>query len=502
MRTHLEIEAKYELDDGQPLPDLVGIAGVVSMAVHAEMELTATYFDTETHSLGAAGATLRRRTGGEDDGWHLKLPLADRERLEVRRDLGRSQTPPAALTALVRALVRSESLAPVATLVNHRVVRHLVDAEGRVLAEMADDRVSGQRHDDVDSDVGTVTWRELEVELVEGDRVLLEELDAAVRAAGIAAAGASSKVARVLGAGAAGSSVPAQPPRRRRRTPVAEVLLAGLQFAVTNLLGIDPLLRLDRPGAPQRMRSAVVRLRAAVALYGQVVPDERTSHVRAELAWLESVVADVDELDAASVRIREALAAEPKELVLGPVGRRVDRDLAAARRTAVSLLRESMDSPRYLDLLDAAASLAASVPAGSGDRAGDVLPDLADRAVRRAERRIVELGRSGTEEERGWRRRSAVRAVERARYAEALATGAAGQGAMAQLLDEMARLLAEQEACARAQDLLRTIAVKAHPAGENGFTFGRLHGLEQVHAAALQRRVDKLRKHVKRLRTV
>lgn len=502
MRTHLEIEAKYELDDGQPLPDLVGIGGVVSMAVHAEMELTATYFDNETHSLGAAGATLRRRTGGEDDGWHLKLSIADSERLEVRRDLGRSQTPPAALTALVRALVRSASLVPVATLVNRRTVHHLLDADGRVLAEVADDRVSGQRHDDVDSDVGTVTWRELEVELVEGDRALLEELDAAVRAAGIASAGSSSKVARVLGAGAAGVSVPGQPTRRRRKTPVAVVLLAGLRSAVTDLLNADPLVRLDRTGAPQRMRSAVVRLRAAVALYGQVVPDKRTAHARAELAWLESVVADVDELDAARARIREALAAEPKELVLGPVGRRVDRELAAARRTAMSLLRKSLDSPRYLDLLDAVASLAASAPAGSGDRAGDVLPDLADRAVRRAERRIVELGRSGTEEECGRRLRGAERAVERARYAEALATGAAGQGAMAQLLDEVARLLAEQASCDRAQELLRGIAIQAHAAGENGFTFGRLHGLEQLHAAALQRRVDKLRKQVKRLRTV
>ena len=32
------------------------------------MVLTATYFDTPAHSLSAAGATMRRRTGGEDAG--------------------------------------------------------------------------------------------------------------------------------------------------------------------------------------------------------------------------------------------------------------------------------------------------------------------------------------------------------------------------------------------------------------------------------------------------
>ena len=496
MRTHLEIEAKYDLGDGQALPDLVGVGGVAAVVVHAELELAATYFDTSAHSLAAAGATLRRRTGGEDDGWHLKLSLADRERLEVRRDLGRAQFPPAALTALVRALVRSSSLVAVATLVNHRTVHHLVDADGRVLAEMADDRVEGVRHD---VDVEAVTWRELEIELVEGDRALLTELDAVVRDAGLAPAGTSSKVGRVLGASPAGSS---QPVKRRRKTPVVEVLLAGLQSAMTDLVRADPLLRLDRPGAPLGMRAAVARLRAAVALHGQAVPDERTAPVRSELAWLESVVAGADELEAAGVRIREALAAEPKELVLGPVGRRVDRELAAARRTAVSVLRESLDSPRYLDLLDATTSLAASAPAGAGDRAGDVLPDLADRAVRRAERRLVELGRSGTEEERGWRLRSAERAVERARCAEALASGGAGQGRMAELLDAVAALLADQEASGRAQELLRGIAVATHTAGENGFTLGRLHGLEQTRAVTLHRQVDRLRKQVKRLRTV
>ena len=99
MKSHLEIEAKYDVADGQPLPDLANVGPVDSVAAADEMVLTATYFDTPAHSLSSAGATLRRRTGGEDDGWHLKLSVADGERLEVHRPLGRSQTPPAALTS-------------------------------------------------------------------------------------------------------------------------------------------------------------------------------------------------------------------------------------------------------------------------------------------------------------------------------------------------------------------------------------------------------------------
>ncbi|BAS10441.1 uncharacterized protein Rv2226/MT2285 [Arthrobacter sp. Hiyo4] len=35
--------------------------------------LEAVYFDTQTHTLASRDITLRRRTGGVDAGWHLKL---------------------------------------------------------------------------------------------------------------------------------------------------------------------------------------------------------------------------------------------------------------------------------------------------------------------------------------------------------------------------------------------------------------------------------------------
>ena len=93
MKPHLEVEAKYDVADGQPLPDLIGVGGIETVATAPEMVLTATYFDTAGHELSASGATLRRRSGGEDDGWHLKLSVADGERLEVHRPLGRGADP-------------------------------------------------------------------------------------------------------------------------------------------------------------------------------------------------------------------------------------------------------------------------------------------------------------------------------------------------------------------------------------------------------------------------
>ena len=71
-----EVEDKYDLDESCVLPDFNTLRGVGSVST-ADQELAATYFDTTDLALATAGVTLRRRTGGEDAGWHLKLPMSD-----------------------------------------------------------------------------------------------------------------------------------------------------------------------------------------------------------------------------------------------------------------------------------------------------------------------------------------------------------------------------------------------------------------------------------------
>jgi len=54
--------------------------------------LRVTCYDTEDALLQAHRVTMRRRLGGPDEGWHLKLPHPE-GRLELHRDAGPTKPP-------------------------------------------------------------------------------------------------------------------------------------------------------------------------------------------------------------------------------------------------------------------------------------------------------------------------------------------------------------------------------------------------------------------------
>ena len=77
MATHAEIERKYEVGSEAALPDLAGVPGVAAVEPLATVELTAVYVDTPDRALVRGRIAMRRRTGGYDDGWHVKLPAPE-----------------------------------------------------------------------------------------------------------------------------------------------------------------------------------------------------------------------------------------------------------------------------------------------------------------------------------------------------------------------------------------------------------------------------------------
>jgi inorganic triphosphatase YgiF len=206
----IETEHKYDVDTDFAFPDLAGLAPGVVAAPPEVQRLVATYFDTNDLRLAGAHITLRRRTGGSDAGWHVKLPVSSDTRRELHFPLGPATgTVPSRVATLVAEWTQGEALRPIARLETRRAVRRLLDQAGRVLAEVADDQVTGSRpvHPDAADWHEAATWREVEVELVSGTRDLLATAGKRLQAAGAQPSASASKLSRLLGAGppAAGS---------------------------------------------------------------------------------------------------------------------------------------------------------------------------------------------------------------------------------------------------------------------------------------------------------
>ena len=197
---YLETEQKYDAGADFVLPKLDGLSGSRRAADPRRIYLSATYFDTEGLDLIKNKITLRRRVGGDDEGWHLKLPVGKDTRQEVRAPLDDADSVPARLAAQVKDITAGRRLRPIALLDTERTVVTLAGPAGDALVEVADDRVTALRFGQTDSE--PMTWREIEVELKSSDpgaAGLLESVGAALREAGAKPSASGSKLARVLG---------------------------------------------------------------------------------------------------------------------------------------------------------------------------------------------------------------------------------------------------------------------------------------------------------------
>jgi inorganic triphosphatase YgiF len=197
---HLETELKLDVDPGFEVPELGGLIAGQTVTEPEVRLLVANYFDTSDLRLAAARITLRRRTGGADAGWHLKLPLGAGSRRELQAPLGDGETAvPPQLASLVASWVEDHPLQVVAVLETRRTVRNLAGADGAVLAEVADDLVTGRIPGVGTTPAEPVTWREIEVELVSGGPEILAAARSRLVAAGARPSSSASKLGRLLG---------------------------------------------------------------------------------------------------------------------------------------------------------------------------------------------------------------------------------------------------------------------------------------------------------------
>lgn len=472
----VETELKFDIAPDAPLPAL---GALVQIGDAREHRMRAVYLDTADLVLARHRITLRRREGGADAGWHLKLPKGA-SRLEVHAPLGegpgRMRVPDAHRAAASDALPEglpdgvTGALLPAAVLSTVRVEVDLLDASGEKVAVLCDDSVTALPSRE--------TWRELEIELAGGDEELLAGLAALLAEQGVEVASSPSKLARALGDRPAraesGTGV-------TRKDPAADVLLAYLVEQVAVIVGREDDVRADAPDAVHKTRVAVRRLRSALRTFRRLLDRDAVDAVRGELRWWGEVLGAARDAEVMRERIAEAVGELPAEMVQGPVAARVDTQLAARHTEAHAALVEAMSSERYLALTDSLLELLAEPPwrERARRRARAVLPELADRAVERAAReRAAALDAEG--EERLHLMHETRKRAKAARYAwEALAPAFGAEAtARAMAWSRVTESLGGLQDSVVSVGWLRGLATSAEAAGEPTLTYGVLLGQE------------------------
>ena len=422
---HHELEDKYDLDDSSVLPDFSTLPGVKSVTT-ADLELVATYFDTDDLALAAAGICLRRRTGGEDAGWHLKLPMTD-GRLEIGVPLGRAaRNPPVALRKVVTGVTRDRTLGPVVVIRTDRRLRRLHDKAGDVLAEVADDRVSAEPVGTDAPGLAPITWREAEVELVSGNLAVLVRTFDLMKSVGARRSDSPSKLARALGDRLPRAD-PVALPRPRKKGPASDVIQLRLLQQVTALRRLDPWVRHDAPEAVHDMRVTVRRLRNALASYRPFLDVQQSEPLRDELSWLAALLGGPRDCEVLHELLRGLVDDEPAGFVEGPVRARIERELGGRFDSARADLLSGMTSSRYFDLVDRLDAFARKPPwtDAAQKKARRALSKGLDDDWKRLRSRVLKAAAGG-----GYRRsRRGRRPARRTQGCEAGAVRRRGAGA-------------------------------------------------------------------------
>jgi CHAD domain-containing protein len=488
--TSIENEIKYEAAAGVALPSFTDLPQVARAEGAAQEQLDADYFDTDDLRLIRAGITLRRRQGGHDAGWHLKLPAGSHARREIRLPLGRSkQRVPEELARLVRVHTRGKELNPVARISTARTRQLLLDGDGAQLAEVASDDVTARALRDAKR---VSQWHEIEVELTGGGRDVLDAADRLMRDGGLRRSAQSAKLARAL-------DLPATAPKHRPppgdAAPAGEVLLAYLDEQVGALKAYDPKVRGAEPDAVHQMRTTTRRLRSTLQSFRQFFAGTSTDELIAELRWLGGELGSARDAEVLASELDAQLGTLPDEMVIGPVAERIRGHFTNVGTHAQAAVLGALDSPRYFTLLDRLDELVEQPPAsGRAARpAKKVLPPAVRRTYKRTKRRMKHALSMPQDPSADVALHEARKAAKRARYAGEAVTAAFGTQAeaFARRMKKLQTLLGGHQDAVIARAAARDLGMSAQQAGENAFSYGVICQREDDKAARLRRKAGR-----------
>lgn len=473
---HVEMELKFDAPESGISPSFDGLAAVSRVEKQPTQRLDAVYFDTVNHDLATNWVTLRRRSGGQDEGWHLKLPDG-RARTEIRAPLGSADSHvPDELLDIVRAIVRDRALVPVARISTARDVTMLYGRDGTALAEFCDDMVTACRLNPSDGSPETEQqWREWELELVDAGvddaAGLLKRLSNRLHDAGAAAAGHGSKLAKVLGETTPQRPEPPSDPVHRA---VAEQVAALLQW--------DRAVRADADDAVHQMRVTIRQIRSLLQASEEEFGLTDDATILSELRELAGVLGIARDAEVLTERYRDALDVLGPELIRGSVRERLIDGGWQQYKSGLSRSHKAMRSARYFRLLDALDEVVVTSAPPEDEHPHATIAS----GYKRIRKRVKAAQQATTEHDHDEALHRIRKAAKRLRYVAA-ATGAKRVSERAKVIQG---LLGDHQDSAVSRAHLLQVADAAHAAGEDTFTYGILYQREEELADRCREQLD------------
>jgi len=455
------------------MPPLVGLVPDGGRLEQEMRRLDNTYFDTPGAGLRLFGVTLRRRVRGSQTGWQLKVPNGT-ARTEFQSGSPTKALPPA-LAKAVMGLRAGDRLGPVAVVTTTRTASRVLNADGELVVEIADDQVASGPPD---GESMLHSWREVEVELgPAGKKKDLKQAGKLLQAAGATPSTIRTKLDRALGL----MSTDRQEPAAKAGTVgelVAAYVAAQCDVLASNDIGL-------RTGARvvHQTRVAARRLRSTLRVFGDVIDAAAADELNNELAWYAELLGQVRDREVLNTRLTNLIADLPPEQVRGPVEAEITKTLAKERDDAAQRLNAAMHTRRYQHLVQLLGRWKTTPPFRAAAARQDKTAakyvkqakEKADKRLRKADDDVELLHR-------------ARKAEKRLRYAAELAEPADKRmKRIARKAKDLQTLLGEHQDAVVAANFLAAISAPADGEnGESGFTYGVLVANELNRAAEIR----------------
>jgi CHAD domain-containing protein len=262
-----------------------------------------------------------------------------------------------------------------------------------------------------------------------------------------------------------------------------------------------------------KMRVACRRLRSTLRTFRAAFDTDRSEPLRQELRWLAGELGRSRDAEVMAAALREQVAAEPTELVIGPVVAQIGARFAGEAQQGRQQVLTALESVRYAELLEAMDEVVDAPP--TIDVTASELRRMARRSLRRVDRRLSRASHipavvppaqrlqplvPGVVADRATQLHEARKAAKRARYAaEALRTS--GGKAARRLIKALKRLqdqLGVYQDSVLTRQVLRELGVTAYLDGQNAFTYGLLHARQQSAAERAEREIPAASKKMRR----